>query len=189
MEEIIFVTHNKGKIATAQKHLKNAKVSIYEYELDEIRSDSVEEIAKHKVLQAYNVTHKPCIAMDSGFFIEALDGFPRTFVNFALETVKLDGILKLLEGKENRNAKFLECLAYYDGKDIKYFYGESKGKIAMQKEGMDSSKKWSDLWYIFIPNGHDKTMAQMTDEERTRKNELDGSTSSLEEFAKWINNK
>lgn len=50
MEEIIFVTHNKGKIATAQKHLKNAKVSIYEYELDEIRSDSVEEIAKHKVL-------------------------------------------------------------------------------------------------------------------------------------------
>lgn len=188
MNEIVFVTHNKGKIATAEKYLKNTNVSIFEHELDEIRSDSVEEIAKHKVLEAYEVTHKPCMAMDSGFFIEGLNGFPRTFVNFALETVKIDGILKLMQGVENRNCKFLECLAYYDGKEIKYFYGESKGTLSDEICGADRDIKWSDLWYIFKPLGFDKTLAEMTDEERITRRNIDKSTSSLEGFAKWYNN-
>ena len=39
MNEIIFVTHNKGKIAEAQKVLKNLKVEIFEHELEEPRSE------------------------------------------------------------------------------------------------------------------------------------------------------
>ena len=35
MEEIVFVTHNKGKIASAQRQLAGVNVKIFEYELDE----------------------------------------------------------------------------------------------------------------------------------------------------------
>lgn len=38
----------------------------------------------------------------------------------------------------------------------------------MSKEalGNNTEKKWSDLWYIFKPFGYDKTLAQMSEEER-----------------------
>ena len=38
MKEIVFVTHNKGKIASAKRNLKDINFSIFEYELDEPRS-------------------------------------------------------------------------------------------------------------------------------------------------------
>ena len=49
------------------------------------------------------------------------------------------------------------------------FVTHNKGKIALankQLVGNDTDKKWSDLWYIFKPYGYEKTLAEMTDEER-----------------------
>lgn len=39
MKEIVFVTHNKGKIEAAKNRLKGVKFKIYEYELEEPRSE------------------------------------------------------------------------------------------------------------------------------------------------------
>ena len=101
MNEIVFVTHNKGKIAEAQKVLKNIKLEIFEHELEEPRSEDVKYISKCKVMEAYKIVKKPCISMDAGFWIDELNGFPKAFVNFSLETVGINGILKLMEGKDN----------------------------------------------------------------------------------------
>lgn len=65
----IFVTTNKGKLASAQEYLKTTKLIPYEAELIESRSDDIREIAKEKVIQAYNIVDEPCIALDAGFFI------------------------------------------------------------------------------------------------------------------------
>ena len=184
MQEIVFVTHNPGKIASAQKTLKNVKLSIFEYELDEPRSDDIEYISKMKVMEAYELVKKPCISLDCGFWIDALNGFPRAFVNFALETVGLEGILKLMEGIENRSCRFTECLSYYDGKELHQFAGKHEGLIAPAILGLDTDEKWSDLWYIYIPKGYEKTLAQMTQEERDSRVLYD-SVDSMEEFAKW----
>lgn len=184
MQEIIFVTHNKGKIAAAQKTLKNVKLSIFEYELDEPRSDDIEYISKMKVMEAYELVKKPCISLDCGFWIDALNGFPKAFVNFALETIGLDGIIRLMEGKTNRNCRFTECLSYYDGKELFQFAGKHEGLIAPAILGLDTDEKWSDLWYIYIPKGYEKTLAQMTQEERENRVLYD-SVDSMEVFAKW----
>ena len=191
MNEIVFVTHNKGKIASAQKYLKDVKFKVFEYDLDEPRSDDIRYISKAKVMEAYELVKTPCISMDSGFFIEELDGFPRAYVNFALDTIGIDGILKLMEGKENRKCKFTECLSYYDGDNLYQFSGYDEGKLSTRVLGNDSNKKWSDLWYIYIPEGFDKTLAQMNDEERyaRKENKSEYTKSSLEEFAKWYINK
>lgn len=126
--EIIFVTHNKGKAKSAEKHFKNLKISTFEYELDEPRSDDIKVIATAKVKQAYEIVKKPCMAMDTDFRIDELNGFPRAFVNFSLETLGIEGILKLMEDKKNRKCAFNECLAYYDGNEIHYFYGKHPRK-------------------------------------------------------------
>ena len=191
MDEIVFVTHNKGKIASAKRHLKNVNFKVFEYELDEPRSDDIKYISKAKVMEAYEVVKKPCISLDAGFFIEELEGFPRAYVNFALGTIGIDGILKLMEGKENRKCEFSECLSYYDGKDLYQFSGYDKGKLSTKILGNDSNKKWSDLWYVYIPEGYTKTLAQMSDEERELRKikKSDYAVSSMEVFAKWYKEK
>ena len=185
MKEIIFVTHNKGKVKSAEKYLSNIKFSTYDFELEEPRSDDLKEIATAKVKQAYEKVKKPCIAMDSGFFIDELQGFPRAFVNFSLETIGIEGILKLMEGKENRKCQFKECLAYHDGNEIHYFYGKHPGNLAKEVLGKNREEKWSDLWYIFKPDNFEKTLAEMTQEERENRCRTNGSNSAFEEFAKW----
>lgn len=190
MDEVIFVTHNKGKIASAKKQLKNVNFKIFEYELEEPRSDDIKYISKYKVEEAYKIVKKPCISLDCGFWIDELNGFPRAFVNFSLETIGINGILKLMEGKENRKCKFTECLSYYDGQELHQFMGKHDGTLSTKILGKDTDKKWSELWYIFKPIGYDKTLAQMTDEERTEREknrEKYNSVDSMREFEKWYN--
>jgi len=185
MNKIVFVTHNKGKAKAAEKYFENIEFTTFNYDLDEPRSDDLKEIVTAKVKQAYEIVKTPCIALDTGFFIEELNGFPRAFVNFALDTIGIEGILKLMEGVENRSCKFDECLAFHDGKEIHYFYGTSPGHLATKIKGKDREEKWSDLWYIFEPNHFNKTLAEMNEQERQDRRAIDGSKSALIEFANW----
>jgi len=184
VEEIVFVTHNKGKIASANRQLEGVNFRIFEYELEEPRSDDIKYISKYKVMEAYKLVKKPCISLDCGFWIDELDGFPRAFVNFALDTIGIDGMLKLMENKENRKCRFTECLSYYDGKNLQQFMGKHEGTLSEKVLGNDTDKMWSDLWYIFRPLGYDKTLAQMSEEERKnriKKEDVD----AMRQFAKW----
>ena len=71
--------------------------------------------------------------------------------------------------------------------------GKSEGSISNEILGIDTDKKWSDLWYIFIPKGYNKTLAQMTEEERNIRHEEKEKNeelkkyyvSSMDEFVKW----
>lgn len=185
MNEIVFVTHNTGKIKTTEKYFKGLKFATFNYELDEPRSDDITEIATSKVKQAYELVKKPCIAMDTDFRIDALNGFPRAFVNFSLETIGINGILKLMQNEENWQCSFNECVAYYDGNNIHYFYGKHPGNISKEIRGKDRAEKWSDLWYIFKPKGFEKKLAEMDTTERESRRKVDGSVQALQEFAKW----
>lgn len=187
MDEVIFVTHNKGKIESAKKELKGVDFKIYNYELEEPRSDDIKYISKYKVMEAYKMVNKPCISLDCGFWIDELDGFPKAFVNFALDTIGIEGILKLMEEKSNRKCRFTECLSYYDGKEIHQFMGKHEGKLSYEVLGNDTQQKWSDLWYVFIPKGYSKTLAEMTSEERDNREKYE-SVQAMQEFAKWYLN-
>ncbi|CAI9391708.1 non-canonical purine NTP pyrophosphatase [Niallia sp. Sow4_A1] len=185
MKEIIFVTTNKGKIASAEKELKNIKVTPIQEELSEPRTDDIKEIARQKVLQAYEIVKQPCIALDSGFFIEELNGFPRAYVNHMLDTIGITGILKLLREENNRACEFRSCLAYFDGEQITFFESKSPGTISEDIRGLDNDKKWSDLWYIFIPKNFDKTLAEFTEDDFHRYEEKK-EESCISKFGKWF---
>ena len=184
MKKVIFVTHNKGKVESAKKYLKDVNFKVFEYELEEPRSDDINYISKYKVMEAYKLVNKPCISLDCGFCIYELNGFPRAFVNYSLDTIGIKGILKLMEGKENRTCKFTECLSYYDGEKLQQFMGKHEGTLSRKILGNDTDKKWSDLWYIYKPYGYEKTLAQMTEEERENRKKYK-SVDSMKVFADW----
>jgi XTP/dITP diphosphohydrolase len=186
MKEIVFVTTNQGKIKSAEKALKNIRVLPYNAELIEPRGDDIKEIAKEKVKQAYAITKTPCIALDSGFFIEEWNGFPRAYVNPALETLGVKGILKLMENVENRSCKFKQCLAYYDGVQMEFFESESPGRLSTEVRESSTDRKWSELWHIFMPLDFNKTLSEFSNEDFEIYNEL-REPSGITKFGEWYN--
>ena len=68
--EIVFVTHNIGKIKSAEKYFKKLKFSTFNYELEEPRSDDIKEIATAKVKEAFEIVKEMldfCITKTSVF--------------------------------------------------------------------------------------------------------------------------
>ena len=49
------------------------------------------------------------------------------------------------------------------------------GNLSNEILGLNREEKWSDLWYIFKPEGFDKTLAEMDSEERENRIKIDGS--------------
>lgn len=189
MKEIIFVTSNMGKVASAKKHIeKNIELKHYEYDIAEPEVNDIEYIAEYKVRQAYGRVNKPCISLDAGFYIPAFPGkpdFPGAFPKRELlNKMGIDGLLEIMKDVKNRECYFKECLAYFDGRQVKKFFGYVKGTLSTEIRGNDTDQKWSDLWYVFIPKNCQKTMAEMTDEERANRN--DGYVNPFVEFNEWF---
>ena len=165
--KIYFATTNLGKVHSLQRDLGEHGISVVQFHLNlvEPRSSDVKEIAKAKIEQAYLQIKKPTIVIDAGFYIDDLNGFPKAFVNFALETIGLDGMLKLVEGK-SRECEFRECLAYMDStlEEPKYFISHVTGRLSNVKRGELQKHLWSELGLIFIPKGSEKTLAEMSHE-------------------------
>ncbi len=187
MKKIVFVTSNKGKLNSARSALDGVEVISYQFDIEEIRSDSIKDIAKDKVTKAYNLVKEPCIAMDAGFFIKAWNGFPSTYVNHALKTLNLEGLLKLMNGVKDRSCEFRECLVFFDGTNYEFFEGVVKGNMSNGIFGSEDSAKWSDLSYIFIPEGYDKTLAEFTEEDFVKFNS-ENEEDSLKQFSRWFTN-
>ncbi len=104
--------------------------------------------------------------MDAGFFIHSLNGFPMMFTNFVLNTIGIEGIIKLVRDRD-KSCEFREVLCYCDSlhKKLKLFERAVKGKILEKPLGKIKPYHWSKLALIFIPEGESKTMAQMTKKE------------------------
>lgn len=184
MREIVLVTTNEGKIKSAQKHFTDIKLVPFRQELKEIRSDSVKEIAEEKVRQAYNIVKKPCIAQDSGFYIRALKGFPKVYVNLALDTIGIDGIMKLMDGMEDRHCEFRTCTSYYDGTIMKSFESFSLGDISKVIESKDRDEQWSALWHIYVPKNFDKCLALFSKEDFAELDKIK-EKSCMVKFKEW----
>ena len=63
------------------------------------------------------------------------------------------------------------------------------GNLSDNIQGLDREEKWSDLWYIFKPEGFNKTLAEMNSEERENRRKVDGSVEALKVFAEWYKEK
>lgn len=192
MKEIYFVTGNTGKIASAKKYsieygldMKTIDLKIVEPEVNDI-----ELIAKKKVEEAYSLIQKPCVADDSGFYIESFpdkSNFPGAFVKRQLlEPLGIHGLLDKMSTVENRNCYFDDCVAYYDGNEYVLFHSLSKGVLSTEIRGDNLNGAWSPLWYVFIPEGYNKTLAEMTNEERTERS--NNKESAMKNFIKWYTN-
>lgn len=120
-----------------------------------------------KAEYVYNNYGIDCIADDSGLEVEALNGEPGVFsARYAGEhgnhDKNMDKLLAKLRGVENRAARFRTVVTMILAGEAFTFEGAVEGKIIDRKIG-DGGFGYDP---IFMPDGYDRTFAQMSMEEK-----------------------
>jgi len=130
----------------------------------EVQADSIEEVVLKSAILAYFFTGKPVLVEDAGLFIEALNGFPGPYSSYVYKTIGIQGILKLLEGVENRRACFKSAVAVVLENTIITSTGEVCGEISREPRG----NQGFGFDPIFIPSGETRTFGEMSIQEKNR---------------------
>ncbi len=191
MGKIVYVTGNYGKYISVKEQFKNKNIDIdfFKHDFDEPDINDIEKVSRVKVLEAYSLLGIPCFVADAGFYIDHYPnnpGYPGAFVKRSGISSNISELLETMRNVENRTCRFVDCLTFYDGEDFYTFYGVSKGSLSFESRGNQLKKAKSNLWCVFVPENHDKTLAEMSDEER--KNRHDKHTSATGLFADWYIN-
>lgn len=192
--EIVLATRNKKKVEEIRRITADLSITILSLgdypacpETIEDR-DTFEGNATKKAVEVCACTGKPALADDSGLEVEALNGAPGVFsARYAGGGSGNDvrNYEKLLTELKNvpdvkRGARFVCCmaLAFPDG-SVKTFLGDTKGCIAHGPRG----KTGFGYDPVFIPDGHKRTFAEMSAEE---KDKLSHRGKALEKMAHFL---
>ncbi len=164
--EITFLTGNLKKLEEIRTILgKDFDVKNIELDIKEIQDIDGLQVAVKKAKDAFRLVQKPIIVEDTSLYIKAWHNLPGAFNKWFMKTVGNEGMLKMLESYEDRSAVAQTVIAYNDGKGVRTFEGMVKGKISKEIKG-ENGFGWDK---IFIPDGQDKTFAEVSSEEKNSK--------------------
>lgn len=190
LKELVFASHNHNKVKEMNELLSEQYrvLSLDECGiLDDIEETgvSLEENAVIKARFVYDQLGKDCFADDTGLEVEALDGRPGVYsARYAgpqkSSADNIDLLLKELDGKANRKARFRTVIALIQTGQIFLFEGIVAGHITTARAGEDG------FGYdpVFIPEGDIRTFAQMSAAE---KNAMSHRGRAIEKLVAFLN--
>lgn len=159
-----FISSNEAKVKEAQVIL-GFPVEITSLDLPEIQGSDIEKIVSMKAEEAFKKVKQPVSVDDVGFYISAWNGFPGPLIKWLLKSGGSTLILKMLLNENDRKAEFVSAIGFHDGKEVHIFVGKVSGTIPDKHR---STRKASELETIFVPDGYEKTYAEMTLEEKSQ---------------------
>lgn len=175
--KIVFATNNKNKLREIRE-IVGDKFEILS--LANINCDvdipetgaTLEENAMQKARYVWDNYHMNVFADDTGLEVEALGGEPGVHSARYAEGTDHDSnanmtkLLRRLDKNNNRKAQFRTVIALImnEGQTIVEFEGKVEGHIATEKHGTEG------FGYdpIFVPEGYDKSFAQLGEEIKNR---------------------
>ena len=145
----------------------------------EIQADDPVEIVEYSLRQMEE-DGRAVVMEDAGIFIEHFGGFPGPYSSYVLGRLGNPGILKLMEGVEDRRAHYQSAVAIRLGDEIQSFRGYVRGAIA---EGIRGTEGFG-YDPIFIPDeGDGRTFGEMTDVE---KNTISHRARAFRVLGEWL---
>jgi XTP/dITP diphosphohydrolase len=173
---IYFVTSNKGKFAEAREIFGDLEMRNIGY--TEIQADTLEEVATFGINEVADRLKGPVMIEDAGLFIQALKGFPGVYSAYVQKTIGNVGILKLMQGLENRDAFFKSVVAYVEpDMEPVMFAGEVHGRIGFEQRGKKGFG-YDPIFYI-----GDESLGEMETEE---KNRISHRGASMKAMKQWL---
>lgn len=170
MKEIVFATNNPHKLHEIRKigAARLRVLSLSDIGCHEEIEETGSTLEENALIKAKFVKAKygyDCFADDTGLEVEALDGAPGVYSaryagNGCTPEDNMVKLLAALQGIENRAARFRTVIALIMNGKEHLFDGVIKGKIIEEKRGT------AGFGYdpIFMPDGHDKTFAELGEE-------------------------
>jgi XTP/dITP diphosphohydrolase len=170
--QLVFASNNKNKIKEIQALIPNTIkiISLEDIGCIEDIPETAETIEGNAILKANYVSSNygyDCFADDTGLEVDALNGAPGVYsARYAGEQKdandNMDKLLLELKDKSNRKANFKTVICLNLNGIQQLFTGIITGKIIDEKIGTNG------FGYdpIFIAEGHQKTFAQLTLEEK-----------------------
>ena len=147
--------------------------------------DTFEENSLIKAQAAWELGKTWTLADDSGLCIDALNGAPGIHSARYADTpqARIDRVLKEMQGIENRSARFKCCMTLINPQgEVAFSYtGICEGSIIDCQRGVNG------FGYdpIFLLEGSDKTMAELSEEE---KNQVSHRGKALKAVLKYLKN-
>jgi XTP/dITP diphosphohydrolase len=193
--KLIFATNNQNKVAEIKSALtegleivtlKEAGIGI---DISEPHN-TLEENAREKATVIHNLTNQNCFSEDTGLEVAALNGEPgvrsaRYAGNDANNKNNIALLLQNMQNKNERNAQFKTVISLILD-DVEYqFTGICNGKIIQEEIG----EMGFGYDAIFVPDGDDKTFAQMTMEEKNKYSHRKKALAKLIDFLNNYNGK
>ncbi len=161
MKSLTFITSNESKVAQVKQYL-DIPLQHRAIDLPEIQSLDLHEVVTAKAKAAFEIIQTPVLVEDTSLEFLALGTLPGPFIRWFMAELGVNGLCRLLDAYDNRTARASVCFGLYDGNDIHFFESEVAGSIAKTPRG-GNGFGWDP---IFIPEGQDKTWAEMTSEEQ-----------------------
>lgn len=190
MQEIIFATSNSGKVKSLERRLEGMSYKVIQENLDipEIQAESAREVALYKAQYVYKKLGKPIVVQDSSFHIHALKGFPGPYIKYVNQTIGPYGLIKLMEGVEDRSCHFEIALVFVDkaGESHVFVNSGAPGLLAKKVYEGESKESWSSLWKIYVSPTYGKTLAEFSSEELKEKETSKNDKSEFAQFIKWL---
>lgn len=188
MEDIVIASNNKGKINDFRVIFPDYNVIgiselIEGFDVEET-GDTFEENAKLKSEAAAQALNKRVIADDSGLEVFALNGEPGIYsARYAGETkddnANIEKLLTQLGDETERSAQFVCVISMSaPGEDTVQFKGTVQGEITLNKIG-EHGFGYDPIFFVEDKN---KTMAQLTAEEKGQISHRGKAIEQLQEY-------
>ncbi len=179
---IKIVTGNAMKFAEMSEALSHFDIDSERIDIDIVEAKGLdgEFVTRDKAQKAFAEAGEPVIVDDSGIYFESYNNFPGTYAKFAYQTLGFTGLFKLVSPGDR--ATFISYVAYMDDSldDPIIFRGEYAGVIV---DDFDQTKEYEMPYApMFLPEGSDKRMSEMTPEERGH----DHRHQAVNAFAEWF---
>lgn len=161
---IRFVTTNEGKFLEVSQLLHAHRIELLRLHRSypEVQSDSLQEVVAYAVEALAANVEGDFMVDDSGLFVEALHGFPGVYSAYAYRTMGVKGLLCLLADEDWRDARFETVFGLRHGGESRFFRGQCPGSLTREARGPGGFG----FDPIFVPEGHERTFAEMATEEK-----------------------
>ena len=187
-QKIVFATNNAHKLEEVAAILGESYevMSLREIGCEADIPETADTFAGNALQKAKYVKEHfgyDCFADDSGLEVDVLDGAPGVYSARYSGGGSEENMTKLLHnltGKTERGAQFRTVIALLIGDDTHLFEGIVRGTIIEERRGEGG------FGYdpIFVPNGYDKTFAELGSEV---KNRISHRAQAVEKLADFLN--
>lgn len=190
MKKIVFATNNAHKLSEVRAMLEPAYqiISLAELNCFDDIPETAQTLAGNALLKADYVSRKfgvDCFADDTGLEVEQLNGEPGVYsARYAGEAhdaqANMQKLLTKLGTATNRAARFRTVITLILNNEIVHFEGSVDGQIATSPSG----KEGFGYDPIFIPEGYNRSFAELSPEEKNSISHRGRAVQKLVEYLK-----